>query len=178
MKPLSEKILHSETLFEGHFIRLEQATVELPDGKQTQRDIIRHPGAVAILPILDHKVLMVRQYRVAVAQAFWEIPAGKLEPDENLMACAHRELIEETGYRAEKLTELRRFYLTPGFCDEEMFLYQAEGLIEDHSLQQDEDEFLEVNAFGLDEMSNLLDQGHIRDVKTMLALELWKQQSQ
>jgi len=177
MKPLSEKILHSDCLYEGYFIRLEQATVELPDGRQAQREIVRHPGAVAILPILNNKVLMVRQYRVAVEQAFWEIPAGKLEAGEAPLACAHRELIEETGYRAEKLTELRRFYLTPGFCDEEMFLYQAKELIADNSLQLDEDEFLEVKAFSLDEMNELLAQNQIRDVKTMLALELWKQQA-
>lgn len=177
MKHFDEETLHTNIIYEGRLIRLEELTVRLPDGKQAKREVVRHPGAVTLMPLLEDKMLLVHQYRTAPGMAFWETPAGKLEPGEDPMQCAQRELIEETGYRAERLTELRRFFLTPGFCDEDMILFRAENLVPDTSFTQDKDEFLKVKAFTIDEMDALVAQGQIRDAKTMLTLELWKHQA-
>lgn len=176
MDPLSEPTLQSQILYEGKILRLEQLQVRLPNGRHAQRDIVRHPGAVALLALLDEgqRALLVRQYRKAAEAAFWEIPAGTLEPGESALACAQRELNEETGYEAKTLTPLQRFYTAPGFCDEQITLFRAEGLFQSTKHAPPEDEFMQVQAFTLAQAQALLEQGQICDAKTMLALALWR----
>lgn len=176
MDPLAESTLQSKVLYRGKILRLEQMQVRLPNGQQAQREIVRHPGAVALLALVDggRKALLVRQYRKAAEAALWEIPAGTLEAGESPLKCAERELNEETGYEAKTLTPLRRFYTAPGFCDELITLFRAEGLFRSKKYAPPEDEFLQVQAFTLEEAEGLLEQGHICDAKTMLALALWR----
>lgn len=176
MDPLAESTLQSKILYQGKILRIEQMQVRLPNGRQAQREIVRHPGAVALLALLDgeRKALLVRQYRKAADAAFWEIPAGTLEPDESPLMCAQRELDEETGYEAKTMTPMRRFYTAPGFCDELITLFRAGGLYRSDKHAPPEDEFLRVQAFSLEEAEALLEQGHICDAKTMLALALWR----
>lgn len=171
---LFEETLDTQTLFQGKLLRVERLTVRLPNGKQAQREIVRHPGAVALLALQGEKVLLVRQYRKATESAFWEIPAGTLEPNESPAVCAQRELIEETGYRAQSLEPLQKFYTAPGFCDERIHLFCAQQLTPDNTLDKDPDEFLKVRAFTHPQTESLIQQGKICDAKTMLALALWR----
>jgi ADP-ribose pyrophosphatase len=173
--PFYEKTLDSQSVFDGKLIQVERLTVELPNGQPAIREIVRHSGAVAVLAFLDEKILMVQQYRKAIDKASWEIPAGKLEPNESPKHCAQRELMEETGYRAETLTQLRFFYTAIGFCDEAMTLFKAEKLEAVDGVSGDDDEFLEVRAFTLEEAQQLIHSGDICDAKTMLAIALCQQ---
>ncbi len=174
--PLFEETLRVDPLFDGKLLRGERLTVRLPDGREATRELVRHPGAVAVLALLDggERALFVRQYRAAVERALWEVPAGTLEPDESRLACAQRELVEETGYAADAWNELARFYTAPGFCDEDMTLYRAEGLSRSDAHPRPDDEFLQVRAFTLAEVDALVAEGEVRDAKTQLALALWR----
>ena len=117
MSSLEEKTIKSEEVFSGKIISLHIEDVELPNGKHSKREIIKHPGAVAILPITDdNKIVMVEQFRKALERTIVEIPAGKLEKGEEPALCARRELEEETGYECESLEWLISFYTSPGFC--------------------------------------------------------------
>jgi len=173
---LSEQTLQVETLFQGKVLTLERHRVRLPNGKTSQREVVKHPGAVALLALVGpEELLLVRQYRQAVGAALWEIPAGTLEAGEQPAACARRELAEETGYRAASLEEWARFYTAPGFCDEHMTLFLARGLTQDETgAQKDEDEFLELGAFSRSEVEGMVAGGEVRDAKTLLALALWR----
>ncbi len=124
-----EKALKSKTVWRGRFFAFRSDEVELPDGKVTVRDIVEHPGAVAIIPILsDGRILLVRQYRYAVGKELLEIPAGTMEAGESPQECAKRELSEETGYEAERIMELTRFYTAPGYSSELIHIFVARGL--------------------------------------------------
>lgn len=173
--PLTEKTLHQETVYAGRLIRVERIEVVLPNGRPALREVVRHPGAVALLALLDGgaRALLVRQYRKPAERAVWEVPAGTLEPGEDPLACARRELIEETGYRSGKLRALRRFYTAPGFCDEVITLFSAENLAPEKNVQRPDDEFLEVAAFDQAKAQRLIERGEICDAKTLLALALW-----
>lgn len=129
MKKFEEKTLSTKTLFEGRVIDLHYQEVLLPNGKTSTREIIKHPGAVAVIPITqDGKIIMVEQYRKALERSIIEIPAGKLEKGEDPAETARRELEEETGYVCNSLSHLISFYTSPGFADELVHLYVAEGL--------------------------------------------------
>jgi len=178
MSPFIEKTLQCETIYQGKLVHLEKLTVELPNGKQSTREIIRHPGAVALLALLSERVLLVRQFRKAIEKSCWEIPAGTLEPGESPATCAQRELMEETGYRAKRLTQLSFFYTAAGFCDEAMTLFKAEGLSPMSDVHGDDDEFITVGDFSLQQTNQLIASGDICDAKTLLALALWRNDSQ
>ena len=118
-----------EILFQGQRFRVERAVQTMPDGSRHVREVVRHPGAVVILPLLDDgRVCFVRNYRVAVGQTLIELPAGTLEPDEDPAETALRELAEETGYRAGRMEHLITFCMSPGILDEQMHLYLADGI--------------------------------------------------
>jgi ADP-ribose pyrophosphatase len=173
MKNFEEKTLSSKTLFEGRVIDLLFQEVLLPNGKTSTREIIKHPGAVAVIPITDEgKIVMVEQYRKALERSIVEIPAGKLEEGEEPAATARRELEEETGYGCDTLTHLISFYTSPGFADEIVHLYIAEGLrkIED-KLQLDEDEFVDVLELTLEEAIRFTEEQKIYDAKTAYAVQ-------
>ncbi|MGG3564953.1 NUDIX hydrolase [Neobacillus sp. PS2-9] len=173
MSNLEEKTLHSEEIFSGKVISLHLQDVELPNGKQSKREIIKHPGAVAILAITDDKkVVMVEQYRKALERTIVEIPAGKLEKGEEPALCARRELEEETGYECESLELLTSFYTSPGFADEIVHVYLATGLTKkENSAALDEDEFVNLEELTLEEAQQYVQEQKIYDAKTIFAVQ-------
>lgn len=167
-----EERIGGEVLFEGRLLRMERDTVRLPNGLQTSREVVRHPGAVGIIALKDQQVLLVRQYRYAIAQKTLEIPAGKLDPQEPPLDCAVRELREETGYRGT-MEHISTFYTTPGFTDEVMHLFLARDLVWD-PLNPDDDEFIEVERIPWYEAVQRAQQNEFNDAKTILGILLVK----
>lgn len=171
---LLERTLSKTSVFHGQIIQVEQWQVGLPNGAEAVREIVLHPGAVAILaePESD-KVVLVEQFRAATGEVLLEIPAGKLGVGESPETCALRELVEETGYSSTSLQKLNEFYTSPGFADERIHLFHATGLLPG-STQLDEDEFVDVRTYDRREIGSLLDEGRIRDAKTLVALLWWQ----
>lgn len=168
---LKEEFLTGERVYSGKVIRVDACRVRLPDGNTALREIVHHNGAVAIIPI-DHEgyVTLVRQDRIAIGRLTWEIPAGKLEgPDEDPFSAAVRELEEETGLHAAHWQELTVINTTAGFCDEKITIYLATELSQ-HSSHTDDDEFLSVARFPLDELTEKVMRGELQDSKTIIAL--------
>jgi len=160
------KLIHS-----SHVFRVEEDTFNLPNGKQVERTIIRHPGAAIIIPIFKDKVRFVRQYRYAVGETLYEIPAGTLEEGEEPLTCAKRELAEEAKLEAGRFELLSTIYPTPGFCDEKQYIFAAYDL-NDSSGKLDEDEILDFIDLSFPEIKKLLLLGTIKDAKTLSALLL------
>ncbi|MBX6395920.1 MAG: NUDIX hydrolase [Alicyclobacillaceae bacterium] len=173
-EPVSEeRTISAKKIFDGRIVTLEVHEVALPNGARATREVVRHPGAVAVLAeTATGRVILVEQYRYAIGRVSTEIPAGKLEPGEDPLACAKRELEEETGYKADHWEFVCRFYTSPGFADEVMYLYHATGLIPGSS-RPDEDEFLRISDMSAEEVERGLDAGIFCDAKTMVALEWW-----
>lgn len=165
---LEEKFLEKEVVFAGRMLKLDRDTVRLPNGVETTREVVRHPGAVGILPFNGDELLLVRQYRYPIEQVTLEMPAGKLDFGEEPLICAQRELREETGYRGN-LEHLVSIYTTPGFTDEIIHLYKAVDLTWD-PLQTDDDEFLNVESIPWAKAKEMVLSGEINDAKTMLAI--------
>ncbi|SHE94307.1 NUDIX hydrolase [Clostridium fallax] len=168
---LIEKTLNEKTIYEGSFLKLIKQEVLLPDGNIAKRDILRHPGAVAIIAFKDENtVVMVEQYRKAIDRVLLEIPAGKLEKDEDILECARRELEEEIGYTSNDIEYLGNFITAPGFCDEVIHLFKAKNLKEKFA-KGDDDEFINIKEFSLEEIKRLIKNGIIVDCKTIAALQ-------
>lgn len=167
---LQEKTLSSEEIFDGKVVHLYRDTVELPNGKESIREVIRHIGAVAIVPITDDgKVVVERQFRYPLNQVITEIPAGKLDSkEEDRLSAAKRELEEETGYLAKEWIELGDFVPTVAYCDERITLYLARGLYKGVR-HLDEDEFLEFYLMDLEDLVKEVMEGKILDGKTQMA---------
>lgn len=172
--PFYERTTGTKPIFEGRMISLQVDTVELPNGESSTREIVRHPGAVAVLALLGDRMLVVEQYRKPLERAQVEIPAGKLEPGEDPMEAAARELEEETGYAARSLQYLRTFSTSPGFADEVIHLYAAVDL-EQGNVNLDDEEFLTCEAITLEEAEAYVREGRIYDAKTLLAVYMWRQ---
>lgn len=171
---LEEHTLHSNTLFEGSFLDIYQDRVRLPNGKESQRVVIRHSGASCVLAETDdQRVILVRQWRYATGKALLEVPAGKLDAGEDPAECALRELAEETPYAAQQVEFVMKFYTAPGFCDEIIHLYRAVGVRANSTLQPDQDEFVETVLLGRDEVQAAIKNGEICDAKTLIALQYW-----
>lgn len=161
-----------DILFQGKIFRVERAVQTTPDGVEHQRQVVRHPGAVAVLPILDDgRICFVRNYRVAVGETLIELPAGTLEPGEEPARTAERELAEETGYRAGRIQHLLTFHMSPGILDERMHLYLAEQL-EPGPTALEPGEDIQTFLCTMDEAMRMIDSGEIRDSKTLVGL-LW-----
>lgn len=173
MEHLIEKTISTKTIFEGRIIDVVVEDVQLPNGKTSKREIVKHPGAVAIIAVTnDNKIVMVEQYRKALERALVEIPAGKLEKGEEPIVCARRELEEETGYHCEKLKHLTSFYTSPGFADELVHLFVAEELVKlQESAELDEDEFVDILELTLDEAISFMSENKIYDAKTAYAIQ-------
>jgi ADP-ribose pyrophosphatase len=154
----------------GKVFRLTQETVTLPNRLTIELDVIRHPGAAAIVPLLDDStVILIHQYRHAVGGAIWEIPAGTLSPGEEPLECAKRELREETGYDPGALRKLGEIVPVPAYSDERIHLFVATGL-QEAGQRLEEDELLEVQALPLAETLAMVDRGEIVDAKTIVGL--------
>ena len=167
---LYEKKLTSKQIFDGKVVKLFVDTVELPDGSEAIREIVRHPGAVCVIPVTkDMEVVTVRQYRYAFEQIMLEIPAGKLEPNENPLEAVKRELEEESGVVAGKIEFLGEIFTTVAIFDEKIHLYLATEL-EFKNAHPDEDEFLEVENIPLAKLYDMVMNGEIKDAKTQIAI--------
>ena len=165
-----ERTLNSTLLHTGRHFSFLQDEVELPDGRRTHRDIVRHPGAVAIVPILpDGRIVLVRQYRYAAGKALLEIPAGTLEPGEDPLECARRELREETGFEAEEINGLLSCFMAPGYSSEVIHFYVARGLKE-VGAELEPDEAIENEALELGEILKKIEDNTIEDAKTIVGV--------
>ena len=164
------RIVRSETLYRGRVLTLKLDEVIEPGGIQARREVVVHPGSVVVLPILpDGRVVLVRQFRYAARRSLWELVAGSLEPRENVLAAARRELVEETGYRARTVRRLMSFYPSPGFLTERMHLVLARGLTLGQA-QPEVDERIEVGLFSRTKLHSMLGSGKIDDGKTLVGL--------
>lgn len=168
-----EVTLSTKPIFQGKIISLQVDEVRLPGGGVATREIVRHPGAVAVLALHNNKMIVVEQYRKPLGKSQVEIPAGKLDAGEEPAAAARRELEEETGFRCGSLELIGSFYTSPGFADELIHLYAAEGL-ESGKPNPDEDEYLDCFAVTLDEAKALIRQGKMSDAKTITAVYAWQ----
>lgn len=167
--------LESRRIYTGRVVRLDVDTVRFPDGSTGKLEIIRHPGAAAIVPCAsdpaseDPTILMIQQYRYAAGGPLWEIPAGTLEPGEDPEACARRELLEEAGVAATRIERLTSILTTPGFTDEVIHLFLASGL-EAKAPLRERDEFIEVAPQPLSRVLTRIRDGEVRDAKTIVAI--------
>ena len=165
---LAERPLTEDVAWTGRIFNVDRLRVELPDGRVAIRDVVRHPGAVAIVALTeDGRICLVRQYRTALGRVTVEIPAGKLAPGEDPLECAGRELLEETGMSAEKIAFLTTIATSDGFCDELIHIYMATGLEFSRS-DPDADEFINVDLVPLEELVDAVLDGRIEDAKTVV----------
>lgn len=167
---LTEKKLSSHNVYTGGLLHVYQDRVELPNGKTTSREYILHPGAVAVVPLLDSgEIILERQFRYPLGREMIELPAGKLDPGEEPLACGRRELLEETGYEAGSWRYLATIHPCIGYSNETMSLFLAENLtFREHN--RDGDEFLEVFHLPMNEALEWVRTGRITDVKTVIGL--------
>lgn len=169
-KGLREKQLSTESIFQGNLLHVVRDEVELPNGKTSMREGIKHPGAVVVIPFLDDKTLiMERQYRYYPDEIFYELPAGKTDHGEDFLTTGKRELLEETGYVANVWEFISHLYPAIGYADEKMAVYAARDL-RMQQIDRDEDEFLEIIEMPLSRAMEMLRHGEITDAKTMVGL--------
>ena len=173
------KVLSSEVVYQGPLFRVTKDRIVNPAGAESVRDVVRHNGSVVILALdaskskKDPWVVMERQYRHAAAQTLWELPAGKLEPGEDALEGAKRELEEETGYRAKKWSLLVEYYASPGFLGESMKIFVAEGLVAGDA-HPEADEQIEFRLVKLSDVAKKIAKGGIMDGKTLVAVMLYE----
>lgn len=168
-------LLSTSRLYSGRVVSLDLDSVRFPDDSVGQLEMLRHPGAAAVVPFLDPpgsadpRVVMIRQFRHAADGYIWEVPAGRLDSGEPPEACAERELEEETGMRARRLQRLTTIYTTPGFTDERIHLFLADGL-EPGAEHREADEFMELHTLRWSEVLAMIERGEIADGKTLVSL--------
>jgi ADP-ribose pyrophosphatase len=164
---LDEKILKEKLIYKGGFLDILNVDVRLPNGKNYSRDIVKHPGATAIISFLDDEhIILVEQFRLPLNKSILEIPAGKINKNEDIKECAKRELQEETGYIAGNLEYLGCIATAPGFCDEIIYLYKATDLTLGNKYE-DEDEFTNVKIMNINKVKEMIKKGEIIDGKTI-----------
>ena len=166
---LAELTLDDRVVYEGHYLKLHHATVQLPNGATSYREYLKHPGAVMIMPLFDNgDVLLERQYRYPMGKVFIEFPAGKKDAGEAPLDTAQRELLEETGYRAAHYTHVTDIHNALAYCDEVIHFYLAEGLTQVSEQQLDDNEFVQLLRVPLSELMSWIKKGWVPDVKTQL----------
>lgn len=166
------KELKRDTTYQGRAFDVQVVRLRLPDALERDYDLVHHKPSISVVPLDDRgRLLFVRQFRVGAGGELLELPAGVVESGEEPLACAARELREETGFSAEKLESLGDFYLTPGYCDERMYVFLATGL-HANPLKQDDDEFLEIEAIPVGEALEMAARNRINDSKTLASLLL------
>ena len=164
------KVLKSKMIYKGPIFGVRRDEVLEPTGVRTLREVITHPGSVVVLPVLaDNRILMIQQYRYAAKQYLWELVAGRMDPGESVKRAAARELREETGYRAKKLSVFLDVFPTPGFLEERMFVLLAEGLTAGEA-QPEDDEKIISRAFTVDELKQMMKTGKLRDAKSIAGI--------
>ena len=169
---LLERRVGGQTLVQGHFLEMRRDVVALPSGREATREYVVHPGAAVIVPLLDDgRLVLERQYRYPVGRVLVEFPAGKIDPDEPLLTCARRELLEETGYSAREWAYAGVMHNAPAYSTEGIHLFFARGLVAGKA-SLDEGEFIETVLMDEDELHALAAAGELTDVKTLVAL-LW-----
>ena len=172
MRKLKEKLIRSKNVFKGKLLDVFKDDVKLPNGNNSTREFIKHPGASACIPLLNKSdIVLVKQYRYSLRKEMLEIPAGKLDKMERPEDCASRELEEEIGYQTNKLTLLTKIHPAVGFCNEVIWLYIAEELTET-SIKPDKDEFIELVPTKIEDAIDMIKTGIISDAKTIISL-LW-----
>ncbi|MBA2686763.1 MAG: NUDIX hydrolase [Gemmatimonadaceae bacterium] len=170
-----ESQLESKRVYSGKVVSLDVDTVRFPDGTSGELEMIRHPGASAILPFLsdpdggDPQILLIRQYRYAADGYVYEVPAGRLEAGEDPTDCARRELLEETGCRAESVKYLTTIFTTPGFTDEKIHLFMATGVTAG-TARPESDEFVELQPRTISQALRMIQGGEIQDAKTIVTI--------
>lgn len=165
-----EKTISSKKIFDGKIINVRLDTVVLPDKKQASREIVEHPGGVGVVALTENKkILMVKQYRKPIEKAIYEIPAGKLDKNEDPYVCGMRELEEETGYRCESMEYLGFMYPSPGFTDEVTHVFFTDKLIKGTE-NPDEDEFLDVEKIDILKIKEMIMKNEINDAKTVFGI--------
>ncbi|MFO7814431.1 MAG: NUDIX hydrolase [Halanaerobiales bacterium] len=172
MEKYKEKILESDYIYEGNILKLRKDKVKLFNQHETHREVVEHDGGVAVVPITaEGKILLVKQYRIAVDEIILELPAGKLEEGEDVEKCALRELEEETGYRSDNIKNLFYFYTTPGYSSEKLYLFIANGL-KHYGQNLDRGEYIELVELCKEDIIPKIVEGKIKDSKTIIGL-LW-----
>ncbi|WP_047548427.1 NUDIX domain-containing protein [Methylotenera sp. G11] len=167
---LTEHCLSSEVLAQGDMLTVRRDSVRLPDGNVSRREYVVHPGAVVIVPLLPGgNVVLERQFRYPLHQVFIELPAGKIDPDEDVLSTGQRELLEETGYTAQNWVKLGIQHPCIGYSNEVIHIYLAENLTAG-AHQRDEDEMLEVFDLKMEDCLTMIQRGEITDSKTIVAL--------
>jgi ADP-ribose pyrophosphatase len=167
---LEEKVLSSKLVYRGRAVTIRKVGVEMPTGRRGTRVIIEHPGSVSVVPLLDDgRLVLIRQFRLAVGGVIWDVPAGHIERGEDPEACARRELEEETGYRAGEVKRLFEAYLSPGSSTELMRFFLATGL-EKREQRTKEDETIVVEPVELASVARMIASNEIRDAKTIAAI--------
>lgn len=168
MDHLKETLIDSTLVYDGRLLKVRRDIVSLPNGKEASREYFRHPGAVTILPLFDDgTILLERQFRYPMDRVFIEFPAGKIDPGEDPLECAKRELLEETGYTARSWQFVCTIHNAIAYCDEHLDLYLARGLTPGER-KLDEEEFLDVFTATPAELSNWIREGKVTDVKTVI----------
>lgn len=165
----TEKTIESELIFNGRVVKLYKDKIELSTGQESFREVVKHSGGVVILAKKEDKILLVKQFRYPMKEVLYELPAGKLEIGEDPFEAAKRELEEETGYCANKWTDLGYVYTSPGYSDEKLYLYEAEDLEFTHC-HPDEGEIIQAIEYKYDDVLKMIDNGEINDAKTLCAL--------
>lgn len=175
-----EKTIERTDIFDGSVIHVFKDIVALPEGGTASRELVFHQGSVAIIPItIENKIVMVKQFRKPLEKTILEIPAGKIDPGEQVdpRKTANRELEEETAYRTDKLIHISSMYMSPGFSDELLHIYYTDSLEKvDHPLLPDEDELIELHELTLTEAKEEIKKGTVCDAKTIFAIQYWEHQ--